>query len=236
MKIRRFSLVLHSFQDLKILKENLPASFPLSRQKKITLQNYLSPDPGTEQELFRKAMADVKPLPHNNYYPKRVRVTLPTHLIHNQEAETIAHLNKLIEKGEGFVVAHTPEYIEGIGYNVKSETAKRLHQGDFAIETYLDLHGYRVQEAKKIFDNFLKAAIRAGQRGILIIHGRGLSSPQEPVLKTQIINWLTRGPWRKWVLAYASARLCDGGSGATYVLLRERSYRIRKEINKASTG
>jgi DNA-nicking Smr family endonuclease len=50
-------------------------------------------------------------------------------------------------------------------------------------------------------------------------------------LKTRVIEWLTRGPWRKWVAAYASARLHDGGTGATYVLLRARpvTNRVKKK-------
>ncbi|MGD0625276.1 MAG: Smr/MutS family protein, partial [Thermodesulfobacteriota bacterium] len=81
-----------------------------------------------------------------------------------------------------------------------------------------------------VLQRFLKWAVMTGKRGVLIIHGRGLSSPQEPVLKEKVIEWLTRGPWRKWVIAYASARLCDGGAGATYVLLRRRpvSKRLKR--------
>jgi DNA-nicking Smr family endonuclease len=67
---------------------------------------------------------------------------------------------------------------------------------------------------------------------ILIIHGRGLSSPADPVLKTKVIQWLSTGPWRKWVMAYASARLCDGGAGATYVLLRNRPATKRMKKKK----
>jgi len=50
-------------------------------------------------------------------------------------------------------------------------------------------------------------------------------------LKTNLYRWLTCGPWRKWVLAFTSARLCDGGAGATYVLLRQRplTKRFRKK-------
>ncbi|MCX8012364.1 MAG: Smr/MutS family protein, partial [Desulfobacterota bacterium] len=178
MKSSKFSLVLHSFQELKMLKEKHQGAFPsLSRQKKISPPSCGEIDPVPEQELFRKAMADVRPLPQNNYHPKKFVVNFPIHLIRDQDAEIIAHLNQLIQKGEGFVIAQTPEYIEGVGYNVNPEIVKRLHQGEFAIESYLDLHGYRVQEAKKIFDDFLKAAIKNKQRGILIIHGRGLSSP-----------------------------------------------------------
>jgi DNA-nicking Smr family endonuclease len=85
-------------------------------------------------------------------------------------------------------------------------------------------------EAREVLQEFLKRAIITGKRGVLIIHGRGLSSPSEPILKEKVIEWLTHGPWRKWVIAYASARLCDGGAGATYVLLRRRpiSKRLKK--------
>jgi DNA-nicking Smr family endonuclease len=76
----------------------------------------------------------------------------------------------------------------------------------------------------------LKWAVTTGKNGVLVIHGRGLSSPEEPKLKGKVVEWLTRGPWRKWVVAYASARSCDGGAGATYVLLRRypATRRLRK--------
>jgi DNA-nicking Smr family endonuclease len=84
--------------------------------------------------------------------------------------------------------------------------------------------------AKEVFEKFLRWAVNTGKRGVLIIHGRGLSSPSEPVLKKKIVDWLTRGPWRKWIVAYSSARLCDGGAGATYVLLRKRPVSKRLKI------
>jgi DNA-nicking Smr family endonuclease len=39
---------------------------------------------------------------------------------------------------------------------------------------------------------------------------------------------------RKWVIAFSSARSCDGGAGATYVLLRQRplTMRFRKNVKK----
>jgi len=62
----------------------------------------------------------------------------------------------------------------------------------------------------------------SGKRAVLIVHGRGLSSPGEPVLKNKVREWLTRTAWRKWVIAFTSAQSYDGGTGATYVLLRHR--------------
>jgi DNA-nicking Smr family endonuclease len=42
------------------------------------------------------------------------------------------------------------------------------------------------------------------------------------VLKRRLIGWLSRSAWARYVLAFASARPCDGGVGALYVLLRRR--------------
>ena len=56
---------------------------------------------------------------------------------------------------------------------------------------------------------------------MLIVHGRGLNSKdQVPVLKERLKIWLARGRAAHVVLAFATARPCDGGAGALYVLLR----------------
>ena len=76
-------------------------------------------------------------------------------------------------------------------------------------------------EAQVAVDRFVAAARTAGRRCVLIIHGRGHhSKDQVPVLKERIHAWLARGRLSKSVLAFASARPCDGGAGAVYVLLR----------------
>jgi DNA-nicking Smr family endonuclease len=147
--------------------------------------------------------------------------------------DTIDQLSNLVNSGEGFVVADTSEYIEGTGYNIHPEITKRLHRGDFSIQSHIDLHGLGVEDAEKAFGVFFKDCIATGKRAVLVVHGRGLSSVDKPVLKTKVIEWLTRSPWRKWVIAYSSARTCDGGAGATYVLLRQRPMTRRyRKCNK----
>jgi DNA-nicking Smr family endonuclease len=131
-------------------------------------------------------------------------------------------MKALIASGQGFVVADTPEYIEGTGYRVSPRMAERLHRGEFSIQAHIDLHGLGVEEARLAFEDFLRESVIRNRRSLLVIHGRGLSSPGEPILKAKMTEWLTRGPWRKWVIAYSSARLCDGGAGATCILLRTR--------------
>jgi DNA-nicking Smr family endonuclease len=137
-------------------------------------------------------------------------------------------LRRLVAEGSGFVVCDTPEYMEGVGYRAPPGIAERLHRGDFSVQAHLDLHGLTVAAAEAEFDGFMQASIRTGKSAVLIIHGRGLSSPGEPVLKTKVSQWLGSGRWCKWVVAFTSARMCDGGAGACYVLLRRRPLKRRR--------
>jgi DNA-nicking Smr family endonuclease len=187
-------------------------------------------DDRPDNAVFKEAMADVKRIPQTKHaapHPPNFRSHQPST---NPDSEPLAQLRNLVEYGTGFVVSLTPEYTEGIARGVNPAIARRLHRGDFSIQDHIDLHGLRVHEARDMVNKFLKESISAGKRSVLIIHGRGLSSRDGPILKTKICQWLTRSPWHKWVIAFTSARLCDGGAGATYVLLRQKpmTKRFRK--------
>ena len=131
-------------------------------------------------------------------------------------------LEALVQSGLGFVVEQTAEYLEGRQQWVPVELTRRLHGGRFSVQAFLDLHGLRSAEAAAAVDAFLTESLRRGRRVVLIVHGRGLSSPGEPVLKRAVVRWLTSGKWRKWVLAFTSAPKHDGGAGGTYILLGSR--------------
>lgn len=191
------------------------------------------PDHENGMALFLNAMADVKPMDRRNRVAQHVAFPPSFNADDDSDSETIHRLNTLIKTGEGFVVKNTPEYIEGTGHNVHPKISTRLHRGDFSIQAHVDLHGFGVEDARNAFENFFKDSIATGKRAVLVVHGRGLSSPDMPVLKTKVVEWLTRGPFRKWVIAFSSARSFDGGAGATYVLLRQRplTRRYRKKVS-----
>ena len=219
------------FEDLKTLLE--AKSVPL-KEDNDDLQPESSgsaTDPESDRALFEAAMADVKRIPQNTRARQDIQQSHAPLSNTSDDSETLGLLKELIKTGKGFVVADTPEYVEGIGANVNREITKRLHNGEFSIQGHIDLHGLTVESAREAFENFLNESIATSKRMVLIIHGRGLSSPAEPILKTKVIKWLTTGPWRKWVIAFTSARLCDGGAGATYVLLRRRpaTKRFKKD-------
>jgi DNA-nicking Smr family endonuclease len=242
MRPRKFrhSLRAKSFEDLKTLLKSKSIYLPDRTQTNFTLTNDDKKEigPNIEERLFSEAMEGVVPIPRGNYVERIVHIEVTEGSINKnrEEAETLSKLRDLVRYGKGFNVADTPEYIEGTGYHVYPEVAKRLHRGNYSIQAFVDLHGLLVEDAKEVFERFLKWAVTTGKTGILIVHGRGLSSPFEPVLKKKVVDWLTHGPWRKWVVAYASARGCDGGAGATYVLLRERpvskKFKTKKDFGQ----
>ncbi len=82
----------------------------------------------------------------------------------------------------------------------------------------LDLHGMVVDDAEEAVRIFLKESLRRGYQCVKIIHGRGLRSPRGPVIKEALVRWLS-GRHRKHIAAFVTARQCDGGLGALYILL-----------------
>lgn len=209
------------FRHLKSLLQERSAGYDAFPVQRIRCDAPQGDSRAQDRLLFERAMADVKPLaPPNTCLDHPYRQTpRPTR---SEEDPGLAQLKALIRSGQGFRVADTPEYVEGAGLRMPLALPRQLHRGIFALQAHIDLHGMRRDAARAAVHEFLEAAVRRGLRMVLVIHGRGLSSPGEPVLKSTVLNLLHSRRWRKWVMAYASARPCDGGPGATYILLRQQ--------------
>jgi len=219
MKSPKSTFSFKSFEEIKGLLTAKSISFPEAPPSpREECHEQLSPE--SEEKLFQEAMTGVAPISRDNCVERGFPSVFPERPGDENDSEPLLKLKDLVEYGMGFQVADTPEYIEGTMYHVHPEVARRLHRGDYSIQAYINLHRLNVSNARETLEKFLRWAVTTGKTGVLIVHGRGLSSTAEPVLKQKVVEWLTRGPWRKWVVAYASARSCDGGAGATYVLLR----------------
>lgn len=122
--------------------------------------------------------------------------------------------------GGGFAVERLGERSEGLAAGVDRKHLLRLRRGEQPVERRLDLHGLTAAEAKRRLAEELASAQKAGERCVLVIHGRGLHSEGGAVLREGVVDWLTSAPNAARVMAFASARPADGGPGASYVLLR----------------
>jgi DNA-nicking Smr family endonuclease len=176
-----------------------------------------------EEDLFLTEMAGVQRLDP----VARERASAPPpppakpRAARDDEAEAYARLCDLVEGDGPFDIADTQEYIEGTAPGIDRRLLRRLRHGEYAVQAHVDLHGLTTDEAKVRVQAFVQAARTASQRCVLIVHGRGLNSKDHiPVLKERLQVWLTRGRLARQVLCFATARPCDGGAGAVYVLLR----------------
>ena len=186
----------------------------------------------TERDLFQKAMADVRPLALNEGGRVPLSRPVPTgKAIVDPEAEALAELSDLVTGVGPFDITNTTEYLEGAVVGLDPRLVRRLREGEFSYQSHLDLHGMTAPEARVAVDHFLTRAYERGHRCVLIIHGRGLNSHgQNPVLKTQLSSWLSHGAHARLVLAFTSSRVCDGGAGALYVLLRRERRRGKRPM------
>lgn len=174
-----------------------------------------------EEHSFSQAMAGVKPLKADDrVVPSRPdRVVRP---VEDADMEAYAALADLVAGQGDFDISDTVEYVEGLANGVDRRLLKRLRQGDFAQQGHLDLHGLTRDEARIAVERFLTESRVGRKRCVLLIHGRGLNSPDRvPVLKNALVVWLTRSGLAKHILAFTTARPMDGGAGALYVLLRK---------------
>ncbi|MDA8428665.1 MAG: Smr/MutS family protein [Geobacteraceae bacterium] len=96
---------------------------------------------------------------------------------------------------------------------------KQLKRGVITVDHQLDLHGLTRDEALAALPRFLRSARMREQTAALVITGKGLNSPGEPVLQRAIAAWL-RDAGRELVLEYAPAPREMGGTGAFIVFLR----------------
>lgn len=169
-----------------------------------------------ETELFIGAMTGTRrlpPCPHV-HESRAAPSTRPRF----READERAVMRELLY---GPFEPDTADDIDALRYRtsgVRDRVWRRLARGAYHIEAELDLHGFNRERAYLAVHRFLIDCGHQDRRCIRIIHGKGLRSPGNgPVIRRLLGSWLRR---RRDVLAFCLAQPKDGGSGATYVLLR----------------
>jgi DNA-nicking Smr family endonuclease len=89
------------------------------------------------------------------------------------------------------------------------------------IAAELDLHGFLRDEALFRLEHFISSSAAKGFPAVLVITGKGVNSPDGPVLRRAVDHWL-REQGKGMVAEFAPAPRDKGGSGAFVVFLRKR--------------
>ena len=164
-----------------------------------------------ESSLFNEAMQGVTPLRADNkaqIKPARKNIKIRSH-------DERPDINDIFSDAP---VDECPDQLLYSRDGITPDTLKKLRKGKFQIDNSIDLHGMTVDAARDYLLEFLAECEANGSRCVIIVHGKGYSSPgKKPVIKPMVNRWLRAAPT---VLAFSSAVPADGGTGAVYVLLK----------------
>ena len=169
-----------------------------------------------EGELFHQAMQGVRPLAvPERATPARRRVVARARFARAERAAVLAE--SLLPPDPGLDV-QPGDTLQFRRSGVPESVLRRLRRGAIRVEAQVDLHGLTLEQGRAQLREFLSAAVAAQRRCLRIVHGKGLrSGARGPVLKNAVNGMLRRNDA---VLAFSSAGIRDGGSGATLVLLK----------------
>lgn len=165
-----------------------------------------------EQDLFKHAMEDVKPL-------KECASTLwlkPP--VAKGPVQTDPQLDNPLTSGLLDIVPLTQPLefkVEGIQQGVLD----KLLQGKYPPQATLNLLRHSVEQCRQSLYLFIVQCTQDGLRNVLIVHGKGRDDASHAnIVRSYLMRWL---PQFEEVQAFCSARPQDGGSGACYVALRK---------------
>jgi DNA-nicking Smr family endonuclease len=132
-------------------------------------------------------------------------------------ADKAAVLEESLKLAPGELAVETGDELAYRRSGVAETVVRRLRRGDYRVDREIDLHGLNARDAHAALNTFLASAIAMNARCVRIVHGKGRrSGPRGPVLKDMVSKLLRK---TAAVVAYASARPADGGTGALYALL-----------------
>lgn len=169
---------------------------------------------------FANMMEGVKPIKHDKADIKQPRAGSQSQGYRRAAAITNTdkfdqglsdELRTLVDSEEALVYCQS-----GISLRVM----RKLKMGNPSWQEGLDLHGYTVDQAREELSQFIHQAQRNGVNSVIVIHGKAHQEDgSSPVIKSYVNDWLRQMPT---VLAFISAQQKDGGTGALYVLLKNR--------------
>jgi len=168
-----------------------------------------------DARLFREAIGEVRQFDPVELPPAAPKPEPRAHMFEADEAAVPAELLEMAFDPGLIEVGEELSYLRD-GYPPK--LLRQLKRGQYSVQDEIDLHHMNAAAAQQTIVEFLAEARHNGLRCVRIVHGKGLRSKAAgPVLKVLTDRMLRR---RDDVVAFASARPAQGGTGAVVVLLK----------------
>ncbi len=179
-------------------------------------------------ELFFRAVAGAKQFANDGPDPRPETGTVrkndaPASVTSPEQTDNYIFLHAMQKIGTTMKNAPKAED-EGVEFEKPRSAGSRMRQlkrGTIRLGGELDLHGFLRDEALLRLGRFISSAYGAGREAVLVITGKGINSPEGPVLQGAVAAWL-REQGKTMVAEFAPAPRDLGGSGAFVVFLRKK--------------
>jgi DNA-nicking Smr family endonuclease len=175
------------------------------------------------QELFLQAVAGARKIQDDDALaaePVGKKTPAGKRPLPAQEAQLFLQAMRKIGTSIREVRQSDEEEVER-GHRSPGSRMRRLKRGAIRISRELDLHGFLRDEALVQLARFITDAFNRGLEAVLVITGKGYNSPEGPVLRGAVAEWLMhRG--KSMVAEFSSAPHDKGGSGAFVVFLKKK--------------
>ena len=115
------------------------------------------------------------------------------------------------------------KYSSNSSFKETKSFPKLIKKGLLRVDSVMDLHGYRLNDARIAFKKFIIMSYNRKHKNILVITGKGKDN--SGVLKKELPSWLSDKEISKYTVSHMSAPKKLGGEGAVLIRL--------KNINKS---
>lgn len=176
------------------------------------------------QALFQQAMQGVQPIKRKKRHDQQRKpsVDVPeSTLLTRRAAAQRPDSGGGAALSEAWIEPIEPEQrIDYFRPGLQLTRLRQLRRGMIPIRYQLDLHGYKIEEARELVSEFLNFCKSEGYTCVRIIHGKShRTKDRQCTLKSHVNHWLKQLPD---VMAFCSAPPPEGGTGSVLVLLRNK--------------
>ena len=205
----------HPFKSLK----GLTPPPPPGAGKRAQSSRKKEPPAGDDEELFLRAVAGARRMDQKDVAATPVREAAP--VPSDAPSDSRLFLQAMKKLGTAMTPARRePEEPADTQRRSPTGRMRQLKRGSLRVSGELDLHGFLRDEALVLLERFITGAFGRGQEAVLVITGKGINSPEGPVLQGAVAGWL-RQQGKGMVAEFSPAPRDKGGSGAFVVFLKK---------------
>lgn len=205
-----------SLQDLKAIRQQVAERERMAREQ-AALRAEAERKAHAERDLFARAAGKVEPLRASGRVAHVPEPPAPIPVQRQLDDQRVLQ-EAISDEFDASTLLDVDEALSFRRPGIGTDVTRRLRRGDWSIQSEIDLHGMRRDDARESLAAFIRDAHRRGLRCLRVVHGKGLGSPGKvPVLKGKVHSWLVQ---KNEVMAFVQARADEGGAGALVVLLK----------------